>query len=167
VNQNRLFVGVVILVVFVILAISGSVFLFGEWKSRQAGIGQRVPLPGLGYCSSAGARPCIMSFNLDPAGKMVISIWTEDPSAPAFYLKIKRGESETMYGCRKAGGSSNTVACTGEAMPSGETLQFLMLSKRDDTLLAEGTFAIIGLALATPEFASTPTFVPSWDRPPR
>jgi hypothetical protein len=41
-------------------------------------------------------------------------------------------------------------------MPVGETLQFLVISKRKDIPLAEGRFPIIGLALATPEVAPTP-----------
>jgi hypothetical protein len=42
-------------------------------------------------------------------------------------------------------------------MPIGEVLQFSIFSLKEDVLLAEGNFAIIGLALGTPEVASSPT----------
>jgi hypothetical protein len=138
-----------------------------EWKSRQAGTGHREPLPRLAYCSPLQTRPCILSFNLEADGELAINLRTENLSPPDFNIKIRRGESENFYVCRRTSRFSLSVICTGEAMPVGEALQFLMLSKKDNGLLAEGTFPIIGLALATPELASTPTFIPSWDRPPR
>ena len=36
-------------------------------------------------------------------------------------------------------------------------MQFLLISKKEDILLAEGRFPIIGLALATPEVAPSTT----------
>ena len=159
--------GLAILAVFVILIISGSILLLRPWTSGHGQIGHRVPLPPIGYCPADQAEPCIVSFTLDPDGTMVINIRTENRSLPTFNLKIKRGEDENFYVCRRANGFSLNIICTGQAMPAGESLQFLLLSKRDNTLLAEGTFPIIGLALATPEPAMTPTIIPAWDRPPK
>ncbi len=52
-------------------------------------------------------------------------------------------------------------------MPVGEALSFLLVSAEEDMELAEGTFPIIGLAIATPEIFVTPTFIPVFDRPPK
>jgi hypothetical protein len=62
--------------------------------------------------------------------------------------------------------SSTNFSCRGETLPIGEPLQFLMLSKKNIPL-AEGSFSIIGLPIATPEIAVTPTFNPDLDRPPK
>jgi hypothetical protein len=80
-----------------------------------------------------------------------------DRSSPGFYIKINYALGENSYQCRKINGSSTSVSCVGEAMPLGEILQFLLISKSKDITLAEGRFPIIGLALATPEVASSTT----------
>lgn len=167
VNRNRLIVGSFIVVIVLVLVVSGSVVLYREWKSRQPEIGQREPLPRLGYCAPGQVRPCVISFTLNSDGKMVINIRTDDPSSLDYYIKIKHGEAENIYGCLRAGGFSSSVSCIGDTMPVGEVLQFLVISKKDDRLLAEGQFPIIGLALATPQFAATPTIIPFSDRPPK
>jgi hypothetical protein len=154
VNRNRLIVGLVILAALMILMICGSVILLREWKSEQAKVHYRVPIPSLRYCSSDQARPCILSFNLDSDSNMLINILIER-SAPSFYLLIKYSSGENIYQCRKTKGTS--ASCIGKAMPVGEVLQFLMISKKQKIPLAEGRFPIIGLALATPEIAPTLT----------
>ena len=87
---------------------------------------------------------------------MLINIQTASSSPPNFYIKVKQEEGESIYKCQRVKGLATSVACTGRAMPPGEVLQFLMLSTDEDILLAEGSFPIIGLALATPEIAQTP-----------
>jgi hypothetical protein len=161
-----LVVGSVIAAALVILLAAGML-LRGGWGNDQPQIGQRELVPGLGYCTADQMRPCILSFSLDTAGKMVIQIETQSAVSPAFYLKIRREETENVYGCQKAGGFSRTFSCSGKAMPAGEMLQFLMFSRQNDALLAEGKFPIIGLALATPQPATTPTPVPVLEHPPR
>ena len=165
-NRNRLIVGSFIGVVILVLVISGSIVMYREWNGRQAGIGQREPLPRLGYCAVGQPRPCIVSFNLNPNGDMLISLMTER-SVPDFQLEVRHEGSMTAYQCHKTGRFSTSVLCTGQVMPVGEVLQFVLLAKENDSLLAEGQFSIIGLALATPEFAVTPTYIPSFDRQPR
>jgi len=157
VNRNRLIVGLVILVVFMILSISGSVVLLREWNRRQAYVSQRTPLLSLDYCSSRQVKPCVLSFNLDSDGNMLINIRAASSAPPNFYIKVRQEEEESIYKCQRVKGTSTGVACSGRVMPPGEILQFLMLSKDEDILLAEGSFPIIGLALATPEIAPTPT----------
>jgi len=144
-----------------ILVISGSVILLKDRNSRQARVSGREPLPRLSYCSSTQNTPCILSFNLKPDGNMVINILADSSSIPDFYMKIRHNESESIFECQKVKGFSTSVACLGRAMPPGEPLQFLVVSRNEDVLLAEGSFPIIGLAVATPEVAPTPTpYVP-------
>lgn len=95
---------------------------------------------------------------------MVINILT-DRSSPDFYIKIRSEAGEQMYECKRAREYSTHVTCMGESMPVGETLSFLILSKEENTTLAEGSFPIIGMALATPEISISPT--PFTHREPR
>jgi hypothetical protein len=87
-------------------------------------------------------------------------------SSPDFYIKIRRKSSEHIYECKKEKSYSINVYCAGEILPVGETMSFLLLSAEENTTLVEGNFPIIGLALATPDIAITPTPV-TIDRPPR
>lgn len=168
-NQYRLIVGTIVFVaLMIILAISGSAILLNQVKSEPVLIGQRQPVAMLGYCGSNQARPCVLSFNLNPDGGMVINLLTDQSSSRHFYLKIKREETESVYTCRKVTSFSTNFSCTGEMMPLGEPLQFLMVSTQKNILLAEGNFPIIGLAIATPEVAPTRTPIPSlFHRPPK
>jgi hypothetical protein len=166
VNRNRLIVGLVILAVFMTLVLFGSISLLRQWNGRQAETGQREPLQGLSYCSSSQFRPCVLSFSLDIRGNMIINLLT-DRHVENFYLKIKQGEQEKRYKCEMVEGFSTNLACIGEKMPVGEAFSFMIVSVKEDIPLAEGTFPIIGLAIATPEIFVTPTFIPAFDRPPK
>ena len=165
-NRNRLIVGLFTLAVFLTLAIFGSIILLRQWNSRQAEVSQREPLQSLGYCSSNPVRPCILSFRLNSRGRMVINVLIDRSAPRNFYLKIRQDRAESIYRCRKVADSSTNFSCRGERMPIGEPLQFLMLSTKKNTLLAEGSFSIIGLAIATPEIALPPT-PPVFNHPPR
>lgn len=149
VNQNRWLAATVILAVLIILLIYGLLW----WQSRRSGTGQRSPISDLGYCSSNDARPCIASFSLDSDGNMLVNVLTSGLSFPDFYLKIIHSKGENIYECEKAKRFSISVYCTGEAMRLGEVLHFMLISVDGEATLAEGHFAIIGMALSTPEIA--------------
>jgi hypothetical protein len=166
VSRSQWIVGLGMGVAFILLAMAGSVLLVRLSNSRQPELGQRQPLPGLHYCSPDRQYPCVQSFHIDGRDRMVVEILT-DPSLPAFDLLINHEDRPHNYLCVKTGGTSTRIACSGDVMPVGEALQFLLISRRDKRLLAEGQFAMIGLAIATPELASTPTPIPRWDHTPR
>lgn len=155
-NQKRLILGISIPALLIILIISGLA-LFKEWQSRQAHVDRRFPLQRLGYCNSDQVTPCIVSFSLDSNGKMLVNFLTTGAFYPDFYLKIKQDEEQHIYGCRKVNKFATSVYCIGAALPLGEVFQFSIFSIKEDVLLAEGNFAIIGLALGMPEIASAPT----------
>jgi hypothetical protein len=167
VNQYRVPAGLFIVVIFMILIITGFVLQSREWQNSQPRLGEREPLPALGYCSADGVRPCILYFSRDAAGTMAIHVQALSAFPPPFYLAISRQEAKNTYQCKKDGGLSTSFTCRGETMPVGETLQLWVLSTEDDTALAEGKLAIVGLALATPEPAATPTRGPVFPRLPR
>jgi hypothetical protein len=155
VNRKRLILGISISVLL-ILIISGLV-LFKEWQSRQAHVDQRYPLQRLAYCSSDQVTPCIVSFSLDSNGNMLVNFLTTGAFYPDFYLKIKQGEEQHIYSCQKVNKFATSVYCTGAVLPLGVVFQFSIFSIKEEVLLAEGDFPIIGLALGTPVVLAPPT----------
>jgi hypothetical protein len=151
VNRKPLILGISI-AVLLILIISGVVWSQGR-QSRQAEVSRRFPLQRLGYCSSDQVTPCVVSFSLDSNGKMLVNFLTTGAFYPDFYLKIKQGDVQHIYGCRKASTFATSVYCIGAALPLGQVFQFSIFSLKEDVLLAEGDFAIIGMAIGTPEIA--------------
>jgi hypothetical protein len=94
---------------------------------------------------------------------MLVNILTPGYSFPAFYLKIVHEKGESIYECQKVEKFPSNVYCTGEEMQVGKILQFMLISKSGDEVLAEGSFAIIGLALPTPaeQLTASPTPTPT------
>jgi hypothetical protein len=156
VNRKRLILGVSIFVLLSLLIISGFAW-FKTWQREQATIERRYPLQRLGYCGSDQVTPCIVSFSLDSDGKMLVNLLTAGAFYPDFYLKIKQGEEGHIYSCQKVNKFATSVYCIGAGLPVGQVLQFSIFSIKEEVLLAEGDFAIIGLALGTPEIGSIPT----------
>ena len=146
-DRNRLISGVIAAVVLLMVLVYGLV----QRQKDEPQASQRSPLMELAYCSSENMRPCIVSFSLDSAGNMLINVLTSGSDFPAFYLKIMHEAGESIYECQAVENFPANRYCTGPEMQVGEILQFLLISKRDEMLLAEGNFAIVGLALPTPE----------------
>lgn len=161
VDRNRLIAGVAIAVALIVLLVYGLV----QRRKEQPRASQRSPLSEVAYCSAEDVRPCIVSFSLDSDGNMLVNILTPETSFPAFYLKIIHEEGESIYECQKVEEFPENVYCIGEQMQVGKILQFLMISTSEGALLAEGKFAIIGLALPTPEDQLTVSVSPTQDEP--
>jgi len=162
VNRKRLIAGISILAILVIAAVG---FLFARSKNSQPQAHRRLPVSNLGYCGSNNSKPCIVSFSLDADGNMLVNLLTPKSSYPAFYLTISNVNIENRYECLKVKGFPTNVYCTGRQMDPGEALQFNIISTKDDIVLAEGNFAIIGLLLATPNTELTATDSPSATEP--
>lgn len=155
-DRKRLIAAAALLVILAGISIFAASLLRSRWESKQGRVGHRIPLQGLSYCSSQQVRPCILSFNLNPQGGMLINVLVHG-STPDFYLRIRHATGEEMYYCEKAGLYSAYVLCTGKTMPIGQTMSFRLVSLEGDATLAEGSFPIIGMALATPDVYFTPT----------
>lgn len=143
---------------YLLIMISGFLFLRNVWLRQASSVHQRQPLPGLGYCSTDQVTPCVVAFGVDTDGQMIVTIRT-DSSFPGFYLKIRHSRGENLYPCQQAKGFEDHVFCKGARLPLGETFQFYLMSLYGDTTLAQGNFSIIGLALGTPDIFSPPTLV--------
>lgn len=155
VTRNRLILGISVAVSLIL--IFSALALFREWKSGQARVDQRFPLQGLGYCDSNPVKPCVVSFSQDADGNMLINFLTDGAFYPDFYLIIKTGDDENIYVCDKVNRFATSVYCTGKTLPVGKTYQFLIFSLNEEILLAQGSFPIIGMALATPLVIAPPT----------
>ncbi|HEX2997750.1 MAG TPA: hypothetical protein VHP14_23205 [Anaerolineales bacterium] len=162
-NRRQWFTGALLLVLLLILCIAGSIRAWNERQPKPGVVGHHEPLPGFGYCNSLQTKPCILSFNLNKDGGMIINVLTD--SLQDFYINIKDEEGDRIYECKRVREYSTHVTCTGDTLPVGKTLNFLVISKKDNTSFAQGTFPIVGMALATPQIRITPT--PFTNREPR
>lgn len=155
-NRKRLIIGVAILITVVFITLCG---LGIQWwrKNHQPQAHQRQLISSLTYCGSSDVKPCIVSFSVDANGNMLVSVLTPDSSYPDFYLTIGADNVVNNYKCEKVKDFPTSVTCTGIEMYPGATLQFTLISLEDNTVLAEGEFAIIGLMLPNPSDEATET----------
>jgi hypothetical protein len=160
VNQKRLIVGVVIFIALV-LCVCASVSIGVQWwrKGHQPSNSKRMLILNLPYCGTNGDKPCIESFSVDADGKMLVSLLTPTSTYPDFYLTIGNGTITNKYECQKVEDFPTHIYCTGAEMYPGEALQFTLISMADETVLAEGRFAIIGLLLPNPQEEGTATLL--------
>jgi hypothetical protein len=156
VNRNRFIAGLAVLAVLIILVIVGLGFRLTRLKNPPQA-SKRALVSELTYCNSNDNKPCIVSFSLDADNHMLVNILTPDPSYPDFYLKISNAYEEHKYECQPVEGFPTNIYCTGTEMYPGSVLHFVIISSDDERVLAEGSFAIIGLLLATPGVEVTGT----------
>lgn len=147
-NRNRLIVGIVTLLL-VVLVIAGGWWLVRSINHlRQAS--QKILVVELGYCGPEEIRPCITSFSQDGEGNMLVDILLPSSGFPNFYLTISQEGQEHRYECKKVKASPTHAQCVGREMQPGEAMQFTIISIADNSVLAEGSFPIIGLLLVAP-----------------
>jgi len=157
INRKGLIVGALILLcLFGFLLIAGIGFLWFRSKETTPQTHQRLLIAELTYCNTDNPKPCIVSFSHETDGNMLVNMLTSS-DYPNFYLTISNGDTENKYPCQQVKDFPNNIYCTGNEMYPGETLQFKLLSNEDNTVLAEGKFAIIGLLLSTPATETTAT----------
>lgn len=145
-------------ILVVVLLVAGTLLLTSNDTGTPQTAVQGTPASSLTYCGDDGTRPCVVSFSVDADGNMLVNLLMPDRFFPAFYLKVLRGAQEIIYDCRRVNTAPDSAYCIGEKLPPGEVLHLMLLSTRDDTLLAEGNLSIIGLAFPTVDVVtSTPT----------
>jgi len=140
----------------VVLVIAGVVYLLSRFKT-QPQAQQRALISELVYCNSHDLRPCIVSFSVDTDGNMLVNLLIPASNYPDFYLTISDGDVVSRYECQQVDDFPTNVYCIGVEMNLGEPLQFNIIALEDDTVLAEGNFAIIGLQLPNPAEEATTT----------
>jgi len=131
------------------MIVVGIILLRNNIPDEPLSESQDAPASNLVYCSEEQARPCVVSFGVDVDGNMLVNFLLPELSFPNFHLKIVRGQSEYEYTCRRVGSSRNNVYCIGQVLPPGTPLHLMLLSTRNETLLAEGDLSIIGLVYPT------------------
>src|SRR5215211_8199147 len=149
-NRNRLIAGVAVLIAFltIIVYLSSRSQLS---KGKTSVVGSRVPVFALPYCTVDQSRLCVVSFGQVVNGPMQVDFLAPSADSAELVLKIKNNEVESIYDCQHLEESPEHIYCTGNVQPPGAILQLSLLSKQNDTLLAKGTFSLIGVALLTPE----------------
>lgn len=157
-NRSRWIAGLLILVIFILLAV---VFVVQFIQKRAEGSGPRVghrsPIAALAYCGAEDRELCIVSFSQIIDGGMQVYIQTPRVFYPPIILVINRYGVESTYECQKVEPLANRVVCEGAPQAPGEILQFKIIFKEQGTLVAEGKFAIIGIAISTPAVIPTAT----------
>lgn len=123
-----------------------------------------APAAELVYCTDEQVKPCIVSFSVDARDNMLINLLLPGLSFPSFSLTITRGGVETVYACQRVSYAVNSAYCAGPKQPPGEPLTLRLIASKDQTLLAQGTLSIIGLAFPTlgiAPFTPQETFTPA------
>jgi hypothetical protein len=157
-HRNRWIAGLLILAIVLLLAVV-SIVLFLQNRNEGPGprVGSRSPIAELAYCAGEDRELCIISFSQIVDGGMQVNIQTPRVFYPRILLVINRYGVESTYECRKVEPLANRVVCEGPPQVPGEILQFKVLLKEQGTLVAEGKFSIIGIAISTPEVIPTAT----------
>ena len=159
-SRNRLIAGLLVLLVFVIV-ICYFLISFLPRKPEQPKIGTHSPTDTLAYCQPEQTGLCVVAFSQVIDGAMQVNIQTPYTHYPEIILKISRNGQESTYECKPMDTLATGIVCLGASQTPGEVLNFKIISKSMGTLLAEGNFAIIGIALFTPEAAATATETPT------
>ena len=154
-TQNRVVIISGISIVILLLLFVGAGVVIARLRNTPPSANQKELILKLDYCNPDNIKPCIVSFSQDGNGTMSVNVLVPSRSFPNFYLVINRGGEEHRYECEKVKDLPNSLTCIGREMFPGEIMQFTLIASQNETVLAEGNFAIIGLMLATPEAATT------------
>jgi len=156
-NRTRLIAGLAILTVLLVVVLYSLIQLLPHKQERLL-IGHRTIPTTLSYCDAQHSNKlCIVAFTQNLDGSMQVIFQTPRSSYPVFVLQIQNGERVSTYECQRTEDVDTGMICTGEMQIPGQMLQFKVLSKLTGSILAEGEFAIIGVALITPEVEETAT----------
>jgi hypothetical protein len=159
-QERWLIAGVAVLAILLILVVIGLIRSIpgrGGDRGKDPRIGHRSPATELAYCRPQDTRLCIISFDQVEEGDMLVHFQLPAVIYPQFTLIINRFGVASKYECQRTKGILINVTCAGASQVPGEILQFKVFSKMEGTLIAEGNFAIIGIAISTPEGNPTPT----------
>lgn len=118
--------------------------------------GNDAHISKLAYCTEEQIKPCVVSFGLDADDNMLINFLLPNLSFPEFYLQVVRGDVRISYQCQRITGSLNNAYCIGAKLPPGESLHLILISRKNDAILAQGSLTILGLAFPTLDIV-TPT----------
>jgi hypothetical protein len=156
-NQQRWLVTVVALLVILLIVVVIGLVRSIPARGSDPQIGHRSPAAKLAYCNPGDTMLCIVSFGQIEGGDMQVNFQLPSTIYPPFDLVINRYGVESTYECQRTKGYLGGVTCSGPSQVPGEILQFKVIARKGGILVAEGKFAIIGIAISTPEDLLTPT----------
>ena len=153
-SQNR--IRLIAIVAVLIVLVSVIVYSAGRSQSskvKHSQVGSRHPASALGYCSSDQSQLCVLSFGQIVNGPMRVD-FLSNADYPEFVLRAINNGVESTYECQSEEEAPENRYCTGMVQAPGAILELSLFSKKDNGLLAKGTFSLIGVALLTPEFTT-------------
>ena len=156
-SQRRWLIAAIVLLAALFLLVIAALVRSIRYQDESPQVGDRAPAAELAYCAPGDTGLCVVSFGQAVDGEMLVNLQIPRPNYTRFDLTIDRYGVESSYRCRTIKGLSTGMACTGPSQVPGEILQFRLISRADGSLLAEGKFAIIGIALASPEPVASQT----------
>lgn len=152
-NRSRLIAIIAVLLVLMIVVVySAGKFQGSDVKVKHSQIGARHPASALPYCSIDQSDLCVLSFGQIVNGPMRVDFLAPNADYPEFILKVVNNGLESTYECQSLEETPENIYCTGIVQAPGAVLELSLFSKKDNALLAKGTFSLIGVALLTPEF---------------
>ena len=151
-NRNRLIAIVAVLIALTIVIVY-SVSRAQSPKVKRSQVGSRYPASAIGYCSVDPSHLCVLSFGQIVNGPMRVDFLAPSADYPKFVLKVTNSGVESTYECQSVQETPENIYCTGMVQAPGAILELNLLSEKNNTLLAKGTFSLIGVALLTPEFS--------------
>lgn len=160
-NRNQwIFVSIIVLVLVVV----GSLILFDNRSSDEPMPSSNLPASNLAYCTDEQVKPCVVSFGIDVNNQLLVNLLLPDLTYPSILLKITSDERTTSYECQRIATAQNNAYCIGENIPPGAVVHMMLISTRNDTILAEGDLTILGLSFPTLEVSTAiplPTVPPA------
>jgi len=135
------------------------------------------PVLKIGYCGAEPEELCVLSFGRDLDENMVVNVFVPDRKFPAFYLKIKRAATESVYECEKDKEVPTNIYCYGDMVNLQERMEVRLFANADEHLVAAGTFTLKAILIsessqlggmndtATPPMEKTPSSTDVFNTP--
>ena len=157
-RKQLLIIGIILVSVVVVFAVLLNLFSRTDNTNEDSNF---ASVSEIAYCNEEQVKPCVVSFGVDADNNMLVNFLLPDLSFPDFYLQIVRGDISISYQCQRITGTLNNAYCIGEKLPPGETLQLILISRKNDEILAQGSLSILGLAFPTLEIVTPTLSIPS------
>lgn len=121
----------------------------------------RTPTPtvapvSFGYCGESLTGLCVVSFGRDAFGNGIVNLYAPPKRFSEFYLNVVRRSGEERFDCVWYEEVETSVYCFGAPLLLGEGLEIQIRDSTDDSLLAQGTFALTAFLVQTPPVQAAP-----------
>ncbi len=133
-----------------ILGLTLAACTIGPFRISFPGQATQQPAIVLRWCDQARDVLCVLSFGLEPPGRMVIVLLAA-PGLPAELRARAAWNGETAsYPCVATNADATLLACEGPLIPLGSSVHLDVSSTDNSAPIASGDFVLNALALPTP-----------------